>query len=99
MRTTILGIFAACVIFTSTLVPAAAPIDATDTGQRNIGVSGEREPDRWQGRHHYLYDDENQPNTATVGSALLDVRSCGREPVLVRRADGSTVVRRINRCD
>jgi hypothetical protein len=93
MRATILGVCTVCVLLTPS---HAAPTDADNT--RSIEALGDREPDRWQGRHHYLYDDENQPNSATVGSAPHEGRTCASEPVL-RRSDGSMVVRRIRRCD
>jgi hypothetical protein len=100
MRTKMLGIWAACVLLTSPCLTVAAPINADDTGRLNIQALGERDPDRWQGRHHYLYDDKNQPNTATVGSAPSEGRTCRSEPVRMRRADGSTtIVRRIKRCE
>ena len=99
MRATILGVCTACVLLTSPSYAAAAPTDADDPRLLNIEALGEREPDRWQGRHHYLYDDENQPNSATVGSAPSGGRTCASEPVRLRRSDGSTVVRRIRRCD
>jgi hypothetical protein len=99
MRTTILGVCTACVLLASSFPAAAAPTDADDAALPNIEALGDREPDRWQGRHHYLYDDENQPNAATVGSAPSDARTCANEPVRLRRSDGSTVVRRIRRCD
>ena len=99
MRASILGICTACVLLTGPSHAAAAPADADDARLLNIEALGDREPDRWQGRHHYLYDDENQPNSATVGSAPHDGRACANEPVRLRRADGSTVVRRIRRCD
>jgi hypothetical protein len=65
----------------------------------DVDVPGERESDRWQGRRHYLYDDENQPNSATVGSAPSDGRVCASQPMRLRRSDGTTVMRRIRRCD
>jgi hypothetical protein len=98
MRTTILGVCTACLLL-SPFSAVAAPTNAEDAALLNIEALGEREPDRWQGRHHYLYDDENQPNSATVGSAPSEGRTCGSEPVRLRRSDGSTVVRRIRRCD
>jgi hypothetical protein len=99
MRTTTLGIFGACAFLTSTFHAAAASINGDEPGRLNIEALGDREPDRWQGRHNYLYDDVNQPNTTTVGSAPSAGRTCVSEPVRVRRSDGSTVVRRIKRCE
>jgi len=99
MRTTIVGIFAACAFLSSPFHAAAGPINGDEPGRLNIEALGDREPHRWQGRHHYLYDDVNQPNTATVGSAPSEGRTCASEPVRVWGSDGSTVVRRIKRCE
>ena len=101
MRTTALGVCAACLLLTALTDSAAAPATADDPALPNIEALGNREPDRWQGRHHYLHDDEYQPGTAgTVGSApSSDARDCSNEPVRLLRSDGTTVVRRLRRCD
>lgn len=100
MRTTALGACSACLLLTALATSAAAPASANDPALPNIEALGNREPDRWQGRHHYLYDDEYQPGAAaTVGSAPSDARACSDEPVRLRRSDGRTVVRRFRRCD
>jgi hypothetical protein len=99
MRTTILGLCVACASLTLSSPTAAAPTGADEAGLPNIEALTSREPDRWQGRHHYLYDEDYQPGSATTGSAPSDPRSCAGEPVRMRRTDGSTVVRRIRRCD
>ena len=99
MRATILGIGTACVLLASPSSTVAAPANAHDSALLNIEALGDHAPDRWQGRQHYLYDDENQPNSATVGSAPSEARACASEPVRVRGSDGSTLVRRIRRCD
>lgn len=54
--------------------------------------------DRWQGRQHFLYD-EHQPGPDTVGASPFDARDCAQEPVRLKRSDGSTVVKRMKRCD
>jgi hypothetical protein len=99
MRATILGVCAVCVLLSIPSYAAAAAADANDAAGPDVEALGDRAPDRWNGRRHYLYDDENLPNAATVGSAPSDVRACANEPVRLRRSDGSTVVRRIKRCD
>jgi len=99
MRVTALGVCVACLLPTALTTSAAAPASADDPTLQNIEALGNREPDRWQGRHHYLYDDEYQPGSATVGSAPPDARACSNEPVRLRRSDGTTVVRRFRRCD
>lgn len=77
---------------------AASPTSADDAALMQAEALGDRAPDRWQGRHHYLYDDDHQPNSETVGSGDSNRSNCAQEPVRIRRSDGSTVVRRINRC-
>ena len=99
MRMTALGVCAAYLLLTALSTSVAAPSSADDPALQNIEALGNREPDRWQGRHHYLYDDEYQPGSATVGSAPSEARACANEPVRLRRSDGSTVVRRFRRCD
>ncbi len=94
---------AACVLLTVPSEASPAPGSADDAASMNIEALSDREPERWQGRHHYLYDNENQPSKqpspATTGSAPRDGRNCASEPVRMRRSDGSTVVRWIRRCD
>jgi hypothetical protein len=99
MRATLWCVYTACVLLATPDHAAAAPSDADDAVRLNFEASSDREPDRWQGRRHYLYDDENQPNSATVGSAPSNGTTCATEPVRMRRSDGSMVVRRIRRCD
>src|SRR5882757_8328599 len=100
MRTTALGVCVVCLLLNAVATSSAAPATPDDPALPNIEALGNREPDRWQGRHHYLYDDEYQPGRATVGSAPSDdARACSDEPVRLRRSDGTTVVRRFRRCD
>ena len=61
MRVTALGVCAAYLLLTALTSSAAAPATADDPALQNIEALGNREPDRWQGRHHYLYDDDYQP--------------------------------------
>ena len=99
MRTIVLGVcvVGACLTMPSPVV--AYPTASDEAGLPNIEALGDREPDRWKGRHHYLYDEEFQPGSGTVGAAPADSRPCAGEPVRMQRSDGSTVVRRIKRCD
>ena len=75
MRMTPLGVCVAYLLLTALTSSAAAPASADDPALQNIEALGNREPDRWQGRHHYLYDDEYQPGSATVGSAPSGARA------------------------
>ena len=95
MRATLLGLFAACLLVAG--AAQAAPAVSNDGAATAIETQSDRETGRLQGRHHYLFDDESQPST--TGSGASDARACASEPVRVRRADGSTVLRRFKRCD
>jgi hypothetical protein len=55
--------------------------------------------DRWQGRQHFLYDEQHQPGADTVGASPLDARGCAEQPVRLKRSDGTTLVKRLKRCD
>ena len=52
--------------------------------------------DKWEGRQHYLYDEKYQQ--ATDGSGPV-VKGCTEERVRVRRSDGVTTIKRINKCE
>ena len=52
--------------------------------------------DNWNGRHHYLYDDEYRPETT---GAAPGVKQCTDEVVRMQRSDGKTTIKRINKCD
>ena len=52
--------------------------------------------DNWKGRHHYLYDEEYQPETT---GAAPGVKECTEEAVRMQRSDGKTTIKRVNRCD
>ena len=99
MRAICLAFCAACVLPAAPSHAAAGPRTADDAALLNIEALSDREPDRWRGRHHYLYDDEYQPSSTTVGSSPSDGRTCASQPVRMRRSDGTTVVRRLRRCD
>jgi hypothetical protein len=99
MRTTLLAFSAACVLLTTLNHRATAAPNPDAAASPPIETLSERNPDRWQGRQHYLYDDENRSDPATTGSAASDARACANEPVRLRRSDGTTVVRRLKRCD
>ena len=95
MRAISLGLSAAVLLMVG--AAQAAPIITDHGASTVIETQDGREAWRVQGRHHYLFDDESQPST--TGSAASDARACASEPVRVRRADGSTVLRRFKRCD
>ena len=96
MRVTALGVCVACLLPTALTTSAAAPASADDPTLQNIEALGNREPDRWQGRHHYLYDDEYRPETT---GSTPSAKGCAEEIVRLQRSDGKYTVKRINRCD
>jgi hypothetical protein len=107
MRTTTSSVYTACV-FLAALSAAviarmpsteAAPVSAGDPAILNIDTLGDREPDRWQGRHNYLYDENHQPDETTVGAAPSEARGCANEVVRLKQPDGSTSVQHFKRCD
>jgi hypothetical protein len=74
----------------------AAPVESDNPDLRRIEAAQDRRLETWQGRRHFLYDDEYTPKTdgaATANSA------CAKVPVRVQSSDGKTAVKRINRCD
>jgi hypothetical protein len=82
---------------------ATAPSFASPYVEEQDGVAmdqprGERWNERWQGRKHILYDDIEQ-DAATDGHSANARADCRKVPVRVKRSDGTTTVRRINRCD
>jgi hypothetical protein len=79
----------------------AAPIpkNASEAAQLQLEAVGERWPDRWQGRQHYLFDEESRPTAHTDGRNSADARACANHAMRVRQPDGSTTVVRANRCD
>src|SRR5262245_25716525 len=75
----------------------SAPNQEQDTAHDDQ-PRGERYDERWQGRHHWLYDDV-EPGAATDGFAAKAQANCRHVVVQLKRSDGTTVVRRIRRCD
>lgn len=92
MRAFIIG-FAAGAALVSPLKAAPVPTRSDDAALMQI----EALQDRWQGRHHYLYDNDNRTSAQTTGAGSMG-RDCNA-PVRLKRSDGTTVVKRLNRCD
>jgi hypothetical protein len=96
----VLGCLAACALIA---LPARGaeltgePKTADEAALMWMQAVGDRWPDRWQGRQHYLFDEDNPPETTATGRAN-DTQACANEAVRVPRADGSTAIERMNRC-
>jgi hypothetical protein len=99
MRTVVSSLFVVCVLLVMPghAAEPEAPKTADEAAVMWKQAVGDRWPDRWQGRKHYLFDDSN-PAETTASSRASETTTCADEPVRVRRADGSTAVERINRC-
>ncbi len=95
MRAFILGLGAACAALAAPVRAAPNPTTADEAAVMRV----EAEQDRWQGRHHYLYDDENQPGAETLGAAASDARACAQQTVRLKRSDRRTVIKHLKRCD
>ena len=76
--------------------PPAFASPALQDAAEQAQPRGERWNERWQGRHHWLYDDAT---SATDGAAANAQAHCRTVPVRMKRSDGTTVLRRIRRCD
>jgi hypothetical protein len=75
--------------------PSLASPQERDPAAAASEPRGERADQRWQGRRHWLYDDAVSATDGFDANAKGDCRSV---PVRMKRSDGATVVRRINRC-
>src|SRR6478672_2547175 len=76
----------------------SATLSADEAARLRLEAISDRSPEEWQGRQHYLYDEDYQPGEETVGSAGANPLTCNDEPVRMPRSDGKTVIRRLNRC-
>lgn len=75
------------------------PKNASEAMQLQMEAVGDRWPERWQGRQHYLFDEEALPTTSTDGRNAADARACATQAMRVRKPDGKTAVVRANRCE
>lgn len=74
----------------------SAPMKDNAAEAPNIETLQDTGRESWTGRHHYLYDDEYRPETT---GAAPSVKGCTEEIVRLKRSDGKSTVKRINRCD
>ena len=66
------------------------PVDAAEARQLD-----QQWKDRWQGRKHYLFD---ETDAASDAYAAANPSACGKRTVQMKRSDGKTVLRKIDRC-
>jgi hypothetical protein len=96
MRGIFTALCIACVVGPVHAGDSNAPKTADEAALMLKQAVGERWPDRWQGRQHYLFD-ESSPAETTATSRSTG-QTCADEPVRVRQADGSTKIEPMNRC-
>ena len=70
--------------------------DGAPTGASSEEAEVNLERDQWNGRQHILFDKQNR---RTTGSSAKDLEDCRSVPTRLRRSDGTTVVKRINKCE
>jgi hypothetical protein len=99
MRRLVIGAVALGLLMIGPGQAAPVPKNADEAMQLQMEAVGDRWPDRWRGRQHYLFDQESLPTAHTDGRNASDSRACATEAMRVRRPDGSTSVVRANRCD
>lgn len=99
MRITMFGLGALCLLFTGAGHAAPAPKTADEAIQLQMEAVGDRWTERWQGRQHYLFDDEAPAIGSTDGRAPADARACAASAMRVRKPDGSTTIAHTKRCD
>ena len=100
MWITLFGLGALCLLFGGAGYAAPAPRTADEAIELQMEAVGDRWAERWQGRQHYLFDDEAPAiGAATDGRAPADARACAQDAMRVRRPDGSTTIAHIRRCD
>src|SRR5262245_36706063 len=76
--------------------PSAFARDDPPASRSRIEASRDDAGTAWRGRRHFLFDDQFQPET--VGQSPGG-KGCGTDIVRVRRDDGTTTLKRINRCE
>ena len=92
-------LIAASLVFLVSLsgISVAASIESDHLDLSRIEAVSDRVEDTWRGRQHFLYDNDN--TAKTDGAAMAAENACAKEFVRVRRADGKTSTKPINRCD
>lgn len=86
----------ACLSWTASWTAHAATIEPPDSDFR-LKVLEERDDGQWHGHHqHWLYDQENQPETNATASNPQD---CTEYRVRVPKAGAGTEIKRTQKCD
>ena len=95
MRAPILAFCTACVLTAPAF--ASSVVEPRPVEKLPVDV-GDRYPERWQGRQHYLFD-ETYTGPQTDGRGSPDARECSDVTIQLKRTDGVSVTRRSSRCD
>ena len=100
MRITMFGLGALWLLLSGTVNATPAPKTADGAIQLQMEAVGDRWPERWQGRQHYLFDEQAPAVGATTdGRGPADTRACAEDAMRVRKPDGSTTIAHIRRCE
>ena len=99
MRVSAIAALTLGLLMTGPGLAAPIPKSADEAMQLQMEAVGDRWPERWQGRQHYLFDEEALPTISTDGRNAADARACANEPMRVRKPNGKTTVVRANRCE
>jgi hypothetical protein len=96
MRRLFAAITLVCLSWPAYAASAEPPDDAF-----RLKVLEERDDGQWYGRQHWLYDEENQPQTNAMAS---DSSDCTEYRIRVpktgaAKADAGTEIKRVQKCD
>ena len=75
---------------------SAAPLQRESSNELQIEAAQDRGIDRWQGRQHWLYDQDNQPETNALARRE---EGCSEYRVRTPRAGGGSDIKRMEKCD
>ena len=81
MRITRFGLGALCLLLSGTVNASPAPKTADEAIQLQMEAVGERWPERWQGRQHYLFDEQAPAVGATDVTRIRARPAGGASPV------------------
>ena len=77
-------------------IGGAQPRQNETQDELQIEAAQDRGIDRWQGRQHWLYDQDNQPETNALARRE---EGCSEYRVRTPRAGGGSDIKRMEKCD
>ena len=94
---TMLFVVGALLLWTVPALGASSVQDKQQLARETDQPRGDQWEDRWQGRQHILYDELSQDGTD--GHAVTGKADCRNFTMRYKRPDGTTAIRRENRCN